>query len=358
MTTARAIPARIDRPRRRRPGYSLVELVLALGVIALLLLGAQSAILLASRALPDSNTPQARRVRAANALELIAGDLTDAVSITRAAANDIEFTVPDRNGDGQPDTIRYSTNGNAGQFRRTYNGQSQTLLKRLDAFTVAYEIRPDADPVTYADGAEMLLASNDAAVNVADYTIDSAHWISTSFRPVLPAAAASWTVTRLKIRARPHGAALGLAKVQVRPAAADTPAANVLDEVTLVEGLLPAAYAWIEFTFPKSPRFSPGESAAIVLQWATDTEACDVQYQTAGVASANTALALSDSGGSTWAPDTGKSMLFYAYGKIASPAPLTYATVLTMARVGIQLDGDTRLDTAVRIPNQPKVTLP
>jgi type II secretory pathway pseudopilin PulG len=358
MICVRSIPADLDAARRRRSAYSLIELVLALGLIAILLLGAQSAILLASKAMPDSNSPQARRVAIARVLERMSVDLSDAVSITRASASEIEFAVPDRDGDGQPETIRYTTAGNGAQLKRTYNGQSQTLIKKLDAFKLTYDTRPSPEPTTYVDGAEVLLASNDSATNLADFVVDSSHWIATSFRPLLPVDAASWTITRVKIKTRPHGPALGLSKVQARLAAADAPTAPVLDEASMVEGLLPAAYAWNEFAFSKSPRFNPGDSAAIVVQWAADTESCDVQYQSAGVASGNVALALSDSGGGAWSPDAGKAMLFYAYGRIASPTAPTFSNLLTMVRVSVQADGDTRLDTAVRIPNQPKVILP
>src|SRR6185503_17714901 len=109
----------------RRPAYSLIELVLAMAVVALLLVGAQSAVMLASRALPDANSSEARRLAAAQAIDIIAADLADAVSVSRAAAREIEFTVPDRDGDGQPETIGYSWGGNpGGSLKRIYNKSS------------------------------------------------------------------------------------------------------------------------------------------------------------------------------------------------------------------------------------------
>jgi hypothetical protein len=344
---------------RRCPAYSLVELVLALAVLAILLIGAQSAILLATRALPTADSPNAGIVSASQAFQLICTDLGDAVSVTRATAADLEFTVPDRTADGAPETIRYFFQGNL--LRRTVNGiREQILIRKPLSFSFECRTRAGTDPTTYADGGELLLASNDSALNLADYPVDNLHFIGTTVRPVLPADASSWALTRVKIKARPNGVTAGVAKVQVRRALTDLPTTTVLDDATLVESLLPlaASYSWQDFTFPKAPRFNPGESAAIVVQWSADTVACDVQYQNAGVAAANLALTLTDTGGGAWRAVPGQSLCFYAYGRIASPVPTTTSKLLTAVHIAVVTEGGTHLRTTARVPNLPKVEAP
>jgi hypothetical protein len=345
----------------RRTAYSLIELVLAMSVIALLLIGAQSAVMLASRALPDPNSTHARRLATAQAIDLIAADLADAVTISKSTDREIEFTVPDRDGDGQPETISYSfSTSTSASLKRTYNKSSpQNLLRRIESFSVSYATRDAPDPANPVEGIETLLASNDTGLNLTPAAIDASNWIATSFRPALPADAASWTLTRVKLRLRASGTeTAGKVLVQVRPAVADCPTASVLDQVPILESSLTPTFAWQEFAFTKSPCFNPGDSAAVVVQWASGVQACDVEYQNGAAALGNAALATTINGGSSWTPDTADALCFYAYGKIASPAAPTYSKVLTWVRVAIEFEPGSRLDRAVRIPNQPTVILP
>ena len=351
--------ARAPIPAGRRPAYSMVELLLALGVLAVLLIGAQSAMLLATRAFPSADSPQAGIVSASQAFQLICTDLGDAVSVTRSTAIDLEFSVPDRTADGAPETIRYFFQGNF--LRRTVNGiREQILIRKPVSFGFEYRTRTATDPATYAEGGEVLLASNDSALNLADYPVDSLHFIGTTFRPVLPADASSWTITRMKIKARPSGLPAGVAKVQVRRALTDLPTTTVLDDATLVESLLPlaASYSWQDFTCPKAPRFNPGDSAALVVQWSADAVACDVQYQNSGVTAANLALTLTDTGGGAWRAAPGQSLCFYAYGRIASPVPPTANKLLTAVHLAVVTEGGSHLRTTARVPNLPKVEVP
>jgi prepilin-type N-terminal cleavage/methylation domain-containing protein len=338
--------------------YSLIELVLALALIALLMLGAQSAILLSSKALPDKDSPEARRLAAAQALDVMTSDLADAVSITRARERDIEFTVPDRDGDGQPESIRYTDPGvSGGQLRRVYNGSIQTLIKQVAGLTIAYGTRDTPETVTLTEGAEVLLASNDTGLNPAASPVNSLDWIGTTFRPPLPADATSWTLTRVKIRTRSSGGLNGRYLVQVRPAIAGLPTGTVLDEVSSVESVLLPTFAWQDLAFPRAPRFKPGDSAAITVQWAADTQACEVEYQDGAAALGNAALATTTNAGSSWTADASRALFFYAYGRVSSPTPPTYSKRLAWVRVSIDYDTGARMERTTRVHNEPVVIL-
>jgi hypothetical protein len=337
----------------------LIELVLALALIALLLLGAQSAILLSSKALPDKDSPDSRRLAAAQALDTMTADLADAVTVTRARERDLELTVPDRDGDGQPETIRYTDPGiSGGQLRRVYNGGStQTLIKQVAGLTITYGTLDAADSVSLTDGPEVLLASNDTGLNPAAAGINASNWVGTTFRPPLTADATAWTLTRVKIRTRSSGSLLGRYLVQVRPAVAGLPTGTVLDEVSTLESLLPPTFAWQDVAFPRPPRFNPGDSAAIVIQWAADTQACEVEFQDGAAALGNAAMATTINGGSSWSADASRALFFYAYGRVTSPTPPSYSKRLAWVRVAIDYELGARMERATRLHNEPAVIL-
>jgi prepilin-type N-terminal cleavage/methylation domain-containing protein len=100
--------------RRIRRAFTLIELTLTLGVMAMLMAGLASAVVLASRALPDPNRPSSDVLEQSSVVDRIAGDLQYARYITERGAHAVTFTVADRNGDGSPECLRYAWSGTAG----------------------------------------------------------------------------------------------------------------------------------------------------------------------------------------------------------------------------------------------------
>ena len=93
-------------PRGRRTSgiraLTYVELLVSLLVVTLLTAGMMSAMLIATRALPDAQGADAGTLAAQRALDELASDLADAISIAESTASSLTFVVPDRTGDGQP----------------------------------------------------------------------------------------------------------------------------------------------------------------------------------------------------------------------------------------------------------------
>ena len=94
------------RPIRPR-GFTLVELVIAIATSSLLMAGMMSAIFLAIRS-ADTNTDTSLAVSGSLVLEDIAAELRDAVYFKQRTATAVMFAVPDRDSDGDVETIRYS----------------------------------------------------------------------------------------------------------------------------------------------------------------------------------------------------------------------------------------------------------
>jgi prepilin-type N-terminal cleavage/methylation domain-containing protein len=115
--------ASVPGQHQARPGLTLIELVISMTVMTILLLGMASALVIASRAIPDAESPARRFVESAESLLQITDDLRYATTIALHTATVVEFTVPDHNDDGLVETIRYSWSGLAGaSLMRQNNG--------------------------------------------------------------------------------------------------------------------------------------------------------------------------------------------------------------------------------------------
>jgi hypothetical protein len=138
------------RGRRRRAGVSLLELILSLAVTSVLLGGVAAALVLASRSVEAIPAPAERTSNAAEAAREIAADLLLATSAPQRQANRIQVTVPDRDGDGAPESITYAWQGGESDIGapgdpivRTYNGGPATVvLDAADRFDLSYHTRP------------------------------------------------------------------------------------------------------------------------------------------------------------------------------------------------------------------------
>jgi len=110
------------RPRPAR-GFTLIELVLAIGLTSALMVGLTSAVLVGIRAMPRSDEPAIVRVQCHNAIATLADELSAALYINTTSATTVDFVVPDYNGDGVPERIVYQWSGTAlDPLTRSMNG--------------------------------------------------------------------------------------------------------------------------------------------------------------------------------------------------------------------------------------------
>lgn len=134
----------VDRGPARTGGFTLVELVLAMGIMALLFVGMASALSVALRTLPDPTAPRARAAEGLATLETIAADLALATRITERGTRSITIVVPDRgHGAAGDETIRYAWSGTPGDpLTRSYNGAGAiTIQADVHDFRLAGEKR-------------------------------------------------------------------------------------------------------------------------------------------------------------------------------------------------------------------------
>lgn len=125
-------------PARR--GFSLVELVLAAALMAVLLGSMVSVFMVTLCAVPGTSGAAPSISAAAGALTQVAEELRTATSFSLRTGNIVVFTVPDRNGDGVEDTVRYAWSGAPGGplIRTGRGGVTTTIATNVHAFSLTY----------------------------------------------------------------------------------------------------------------------------------------------------------------------------------------------------------------------------
>jgi len=135
-----------SRARRGGPGavgFTLLELTLSVAVLAILMGTMVSSIVIASRSLDDGATQAGQMLTGADALEQLNADLASATDFAERTATATTFTVPDRTGDGLPETIRYRWSGPPdGQLLRQVNGgPAAVLAEDVQHFSLSYHVK-------------------------------------------------------------------------------------------------------------------------------------------------------------------------------------------------------------------------
>ena len=127
-------------PRSRlRRGYTTLELVVNLASASVLLMGLASTVYISTFAFSDVHESRALSGAAEVQADMMA-DLQCATSFISANADEITFTVPDRNGDGVEETISYfESNSPEGRLMYSMNGApAGVLLDNLEECRFRY----------------------------------------------------------------------------------------------------------------------------------------------------------------------------------------------------------------------------
>jgi type II secretory pathway pseudopilin PulG len=311
--------------RKRRRAFTLVEVIVSTVSASVLLVSFTATLFISSRAFNNNSRSVVRRAAAANVMADITADLHQAIRFTeRTTPNAVTFTVPDRNGDAVPDTIRYAWSGVPGaSLTYSFNGGTAVpVVDNVQNFNLAYLTRrmgPDPPPPSN-ESAEMLLKSHDDAPGGNFYSFQLTSGLSTGvyFFPNLPAGTQSWRVTRIRLRARASGNTNGIFKIQMRTADAQLlPTATILDELTAYESSLQPNFTWFEYQFGGLSDLNPTKGLVIVVDPVSGTgQLANFEYEDDIANTPNTHW-LKYNGGQGWQVQTGE-MRFEVYGTVTT----------------------------------------
>lgn len=145
------------RLHRRRTGFSLIELMVASASATILVAGLGSSIYITSRAFDDADGTIAHNLNASFAAEEIHTDLQLATSFIERSSTAVEFRVPDRDGDGAKELIRYAWSGTAGDpLTKSVNGSApESVLDGVASLNLGYSTRTLASveaPIIFVPG--------------------------------------------------------------------------------------------------------------------------------------------------------------------------------------------------------------
>lgn len=318
---------------RRRGGFTLIELLVSAAIVAVLAVAMGSAVMIASRAIgrrsPDSSA--ARSVSAAEAVEQMRSDLRTATSFTERQASAVTFTVPDRDGDGVQETIRYAWSGISGAaLTRAYNGTApETLAQDVRALNFDYliqSLQPMAQAGEQESGELLLMAHVDApGGSMKPILIDNNRSAAQYFKPTLPANAVSWKVTRVLIMGRSDRSTDGVLYFWATAANGSLkPGYPILETVQVSEATLPTATAWFEVPFTQLDELDPSRGICLVIGYRSGSQNIGlIQYEENGTPmTAGTHYMSSNDGGSSFtSPVSDRDMCFRLYGTVTTEGP-------------------------------------
>lgn len=356
----------------------MVELLLAVSVMTILLGGMASAVLLASRALPDPRNPMTAVTDGSNVLEQISSEIYCAMNVTERTPTSITFIVTDRNGNGNPEIIRYRWSGIPGDpLLRKYNDFIETTAaSAVFDFNVNYIIDKKTKTISHETTTytpEQLLAFFEGwsgfTPDVLEQLVDSDSWISQYFEVVPPDGTTEIIMTSAKIKLRTNSLPSPTLTVGIHRSILDgtfSPDQNSIgSEAVIPEAVLDLTPLWIEATFSDVIINDPVRSDYCLVIKAYTPDMVFSEYLNHRKAPANgMAMKWTNDAGTSWSPpdrDIDKNdLLFYVYGSFGSTTTVVVPVnryFLKSVNLAIQLidDPTSKVTTSVQIMNVPEI---
>ncbi len=120
-----------------------MEMIVASTSATILLAGLASSIFVVSQAFDNTDAETAGRLDASLAANEILTDLRFATTFTERSTTAVTFEVPDRDGDGENETLRYAWDGTSGSpLTRALNGSTpEAILEDVSSLNLEYVTR-------------------------------------------------------------------------------------------------------------------------------------------------------------------------------------------------------------------------
>jgi prepilin-type N-terminal cleavage/methylation domain-containing protein len=306
--------------------FTLLEMLLAMVITTIIVAAiAGSSQIMFRTANLSQTAPASGAVVARSAVDRIAEDLKLATSIPEQSASALTVTVPDRNSDSTPETIRYAWSGVAGEpLTRQYNNESAvsiaTNVTSLNFRHVVRTVGPTPPPAP-VEGAEQLFVGSDAlALLVADSGVKSTTGTSQYFKPSLPSNAVSWKITRVKFQIKRSGTSTGNAEFSVMPAGSgNTPTGSAIDTGSVNLATLTANQAtWVEVAFSNAGGLSPEDGVCLVSSTSSTSVTYNSRYAAVALSIGGYFSTRSASTGNWSAGNSLQSLQVYIYGTVTT----------------------------------------
>jgi len=344
---------------RDRRGYTLLELMVCLPLATLLIVGAGSSVYIASKASVQDTERIARREGAFVAHRL-AQDLREATSFAVHSDQAAEFSVPDRDSDGVPETLRYAWSGTAGDpLTLCVNGSAPaSLLPQVYQFHLDY-VTKTAVPSPHAEEEVKLISHDDApGGSLKDFKVDTGHPCAQYLLPTLPQGASKWSLSCVRLMAKTDAGTDGVVRLNITTATPQgKPSTTILSSATFREVDLGSAYAWVDVRLPKIENLDIGQGVCVVLKAESGGGGvAKIAFEENGAPmTPSTSWMTSGNGGATWTNAVDhQDMRFFAFGDFDA-APVERSFIIG-TRGSLQVSATAELSGfATSILNAPEI---
>ena len=348
-------------------GFTLMELVVSMFVTSILVVALGSSMLIAGKAMPGADTPEASLLEASGNAFPLAQELQYATEVTLVTPHEITFTVADRDDDEVPESIHYQWSGTPGDpLTRQMNSNSQvTLIAEVEDFTLNYLYQTKSTTITSSEESESSTLVSYSGYNVLTpiYISDNL-WYGQYAKPYLSENAQSWSLTAIDFVAKAGIYNYGEFTIQIQKATqGGYPTGVVLAERTLQESSLSSSYyQWYRVYFSGVTELNPDQGICILFIWGSgSSEACILQIDKQDTSeSSNRHAFKSSDDGVTWTIQSKSSTRFYVRGTENTPGDSSVITSQFVQSVDIVLktheQDSATLNTRVQLVNLPEVT--
>lgn len=309
--------------RAGRPAFTLIEMMISLTIIAFIMAACGSMVMLAAKAMSnDASNAGSNATASRSAVDMIIDDLKVATAVTEQTATAITMTVPDRDGDASPETIRYSWTGTPGDpLKRAYNTRpAGVVAANVQALNFSYLTKTVGKPPP-VESAEQLHAGHETAIsgNITTAQISSTQWAAESFKPILSSTAIAWTVTRCRVGLRRAKTSIGSVDVVLRytDSNGNPTGANLAAGSVVIANVLSTGTNWVDVVL--SPKVSLDTSKTVCLQLSSTNSTTIGNALVDSVATDTSIKFLNTSnGGTSWLATSSNAMFFYAWGTVTT----------------------------------------
>ena len=353
---------------RRRAGVSLLELMVTLPTATILIGAMATCITIMMRAKSQDDTLFRSTYDLSNAATQMAADIESAVAQVSSSTTHIEFVVPDRNGDGLPEQMRYEWGGasgvNANKILWKYNQEPLAVLfDDVGAFNLQTNtVSVPATVQNHLLSETAVLKSINAFPSgvFREQVINASNPIGQYFIPDVGGLGIKWDLGSIRIMVRAADANTdGILCIRVMKSdATRLPIAPILAEVKIAEWRLGSSYQWLDIPIAPICWQSQGTPLCITLGYGGGTgDVARVQFLENGTGMpTNANLVTSSNGGTTWTASAGtRGLRFYAYGFYnANPGQRTFLSSVDL-KFGSSKSILQKIETSIRLPASPEI---
>ncbi len=297
-------------------------MLVSLTLMSVIMGGMTSAIVVATSAVPDRDGPGRNVWLSSEAVTRISSELRYSIHLAESEPTSVAFMIADRDGDGLQDRIRYAWSGTPGDpLTRQFNSQLSTvMLTSVEQLSFGYKLMSGEEhymaPGEAMETPESVLHSFTDVTDAVGQRVRNSEWIGQIFTPTLPPEMSSWTVTKIRYRAKRRGPADGSGILELRTVVGGLPSDTVLADRAVSEPDLPSEFEWRDMVIRpnEQPEMFPGDSLAFTVRGTGGGAFASFQRAPTQTDIGNVGVS---SDGSSWAATDGMMLLIEVEGTCA-----------------------------------------